>query len=568
MVTILKVKILKKFFVTDIIVPAERTRLLRELGMSIDNLWRNSNERMSKRTMKSIIAYLLAFTMMATIATQAFLPAVAAADAQNSVSVVQVETGSEEETGEPASQQPDETDPETVVTEEATSQESTSEEAAPEEVVTEESTSGEVSSEVSTSEEASSEELVSDENASSEAASSEAASEEASSSEAASQEEAELLDEELLAEEEEQETLDEVEEPTEVVPNGGVNAVISAAMALNRDVSFTMTLYRNGENVAQTSGTLKQNGEGGASQVKLSGTGLEAGSYEVVISAPGFASYSQSLEVSQNMYSELTLYTGELSGYGSAAHPGVLRVGDADGDGVLSETDADTIVNAIQHGVQGGLADLDGSGEVDLADLQLLAANLTEDQTQVGDVYSTVQTRVADNLAKPQVSETVTVTSGSLEDLVNDNGGVKLETTGEISEQNPIAVDFNFAGDDETVTADQLPKMDGMTIQAPAESEGAVTAGTVDVTYVDENGEEQTMKVQIEEQKARGISLFSLFTTSATATRKADGTLEINFGKQVAVKKITLTITATQTDDHRIQLATVEVKEPEAVPAE
>ena len=29
-----------------------------------------------------------------------------------------------------------------------------------------------------------------------------------------------------------------------------------------------------------------------------------------------------------------------------------------------------------------------------------------------------------------------------------------------------------------------------------------------------------------------------------------------------------LTITATQTDDHRIQLATVEVKEPEAVPAE
>ena len=517
--------------------------------MSIDNLWRNSNERMSKRTMKSIIAYLLAFTMMATIATQAFLPAVAAADAQNSVSVVQVETGSEEETGEPASQQPDETDPETVVTEEATSQESTSEEAAPEEVVAEESTSGEASSEVSTSEEASSEELVSDENASGGAASSEAASEEASSSEAASQEEAELLDEELLAEEEEQETLDEVEEPTEVVPNGGVNAVISAAMALNRDVSFTMTLYRNGENVAQTSGTLKQNGEGGASQVKLSGTGLEAGSYEVVISAPGFASYSQSLEVSQNMYSELTLYTGELSGYGSAAHPGVLRVGDADGDGVLSETDADTIVNAIQHGVQGGLADLDGSGEVDLADLQLLAANLTEDQTQVGDVYSTVQTRVADNLAKPQVSDTVTVTSGSLEDLVNDNGGVKLETTGEISEQNPIAVDFNFAGDDETVTADQLPKMDGMTIQAPAESEGAVTAGTVDVTYVDENGEEQTMQVQIEEQKARGISLFSLFTTSATATRKADGTLEINFGKQVAVKKITLTITATQSNN-------------------
>ena len=57
--------------------------------------------------MKSIIAYLLAFTMMVTVASQAFLPAVAAMDAESSVSVVQVQPGSEEETGEPASQQPD-----------------------------------------------------------------------------------------------------------------------------------------------------------------------------------------------------------------------------------------------------------------------------------------------------------------------------------------------------------------------------------------------------------------------------------------------------------------------------
>lgn len=499
--------------------------------------------------MKSIIAYLLAFTMMATVASQAFLPAVAAMDAESSVSVVQVQPGSEEETGEPASQQPDETDPESVVTDEAASGESASSEAVTEETtsegtVSDESASSETPSEETESDESTSGEAASDESVSSEADSEEAASEETVSSEAASQEEAELLEEE-----EEQEAQDAVEEPVEAAPNGGVTAVISAAMALKRDVSFTMTLYRDGENVAQTSGTLTQNGEGGASQVKLSGTGLEPGSYQVVISAPGFASYSQSLEVSQNMYSELTLYTSELSGYGSAAHPGVLRVGDADGDGVLSASDADAIVNAIQSGVQGGLADLDGSGKVELADLQLLAANLTEDQAQVGDVYSTVQTRVADNVAKPEVNDKVIVTSGSLEDLVSEGGGVTLETTGEISEQNPIAVDFNFVGDDETVTADQLPKMDGMTIQAPAESEGAVTAGTVDVTYVDENGDEQTINVKIEDQKARGIALFSLFTTSATATRKADGTLEINFGKQVAVKKITLTITATQSNN-------------------
>ena len=118
--------------------------------------------------MKSIIAYLLAFTMMATIASQALLPAVAAMDAQSSVSVVQVQTGSEKEAGELASQQPDETDPETVVTEEPASSEAVSEESASSEAASEENTSNEAASE---------------ESASSEAASSEAASSEAASSE-------------------------------------------------------------------------------------------------------------------------------------------------------------------------------------------------------------------------------------------------------------------------------------------------------------------------------------------------------------------------------------------------
>ena len=504
--------------------------------------------------MKSIIAYLLAFTMMATIASQALLPAVAAMDAQSSVSVVQVQTGSEKEAGELASQQPDETDPETVVTEEPASSEAVSEESASSEAVSEESASSEAVSEESASSEAVSEESASSEAASEENTSNEAASEESVSSEAASQELASselVLEENALEMQEEPELLDEVEEPTETEPNGGVSVVINAAMVMGKNVDFVMTLYRNGEEmpVAQVGGQLTENKEGQASRLKLSETGLEPGSYQVVITAPGFATYTQSLEVSRNMYSELTLYTDDLAGYGSTAHPGVLRVGDANGDGVLNGDDADTIVNAIENGVQGGLADLNGSGEVDLADLQLLADNLTGEEAQVGDVYSTVQTRVADNVGVPAVSDAVTVT-GSLKDLVNENGGVTLgNESGAFISEKPIVVDFNFAGDDQDVTAEELPKMDGMTIQAPANSEGAVTAGTILVTYVDENGREGTIPVEIQEEKARGIALFSLFTTSATATRKADGTLEINFGKQVAVKKITLTITATQSNN-------------------
>lgn len=280
MVTILKIKILKKFFVTGIIVPAERTRLLREPGISIEYLWRNSNERMSNRTMKSIIAYLLAFTMMATIASQAFLPAVAAMDAQSSVSVVQVQTEPEEETGAPASQQPDETDPETVVTEEPASSEAASEESTSSEATSEESTSSEATSEESASSEVASEESTSSETASSEAASEENTSSEAASSEAASEEAVSsevVLEENALEEQEKPELLEEVEEPTETEPNGGVSVVINAAMVMGKNVDFVMTLYRNGEEmpVAKVGGQLHQNKEGEPSRLKLSETGLE-----------------------------------------------------------------------------------------------------------------------------------------------------------------------------------------------------------------------------------------------------------------------------------------------------
>ena len=470
--------------------------------------------------MKSIIAYLLAFTMMATIATQAFLPAVAAVDAASSVSVVQVQTEPEGESDAAASQQPDETDISSAVTSEASSQEAASSESA--------------------SSEAASEEIASSESVASEAASEEIASEEATS--------AEVVSDELLSEEEElmdQEELDEVEEPVEAAPQASVTASIHAAMLMSRDVTFTTTLYRDGEHVAQSSTTLSNNAETEAAPAQVSVEGLEAGSYQVVISAPGFADYTQSLEVGRNMRNELTLHTSELAGFENTAHPGVLRVGDANRDGALSDADADAIVDAIQNGGENVLADLDGSGEVDLGDLQLLAANLNK-----GDVLSTVQARLADNVAKPQVdNSTVEVKQGSLEDLVNDGASVTLENvSGAIDASNALAVDFDFAGSDENVAPEELPQMDGMTIQTPVASDGTITDGFVTVEYVKEDGSTDSLKISISEQQSGVVALFSLFTTSARTARAADGTLEINFGKQVAVKKITLTITATQSN--------------------
>ncbi len=498
--------------------------------------------------MKSIIAYLLAFTMMATIAMQAALPAMAAEDAHSDASVVQVQTVSQAASSEADSRLPEEASSSEPVSSEASSSEPVSSEASSSEPVSSEAGSSEpVSSEAGSSEPVSSE-ASSSEPASSEASSSEPVSSEASSSEPASSEASSSEAASSGAGQEEGEDSSEAAEPATEVANGGVTAVISAAMTLHKGVPFTLTLYRDGEAVGQSSAVLAANAEGDVSQAELRQTGLEAGSYLAVISAPGFADYSQALTVSQDVYSQLTLYTSELSGYASGAHPGVLRVGDATGDGLLNGQDADAIVAAIEANAAGGQADLDGNGTVDLADLQLLAANLTANETAREEILSTVQTRVADSLAKPAAGDNTAVASGSLDELMN-GGSVQLasENGGAISQENPVQVAFDFAKSEEAA-AGELPQMEGLTIHA-ADSEHAITAGFIEITYLEEDGTEQTILAPIQQEEQRGIALFSLFSTAPTVTRRADGSLEVNFGRQVAVKKITLTITATQSSN-------------------
>ena len=252
----------------------------------------------------------------------------------------------------------------------------------------------------------------------------------------------------------------------------------------------------------------------------------------------------------EGVYSTVTLYTDLLAGYqDNEAHPGVIRLGDANGDGKLTGEDADTIVAAMQNDYN-ALADLNRDGVVNLIDLQYLAANLQQGETQIADVYSTIETRVPDTLAKPSQDENTQV-QGDLSAVVGGNETVSLQpSSGQISENNPVSVNFDFAASDtETVTEADLPKMEGMTIASPVDNDNGITEGTVTVTYL-ENGEEKTIEAAINNgSKARSFSLFALFSESPTVTRQSDGTLVVNFGKQVAVKKVTLKITATQSNN-------------------
>ena len=76
--------------------------------------------------------------------------------------------------------------------------------------------------------------------------------------------------------------------------------------------------------------------------------------------------------------------------------------------------------------------------------------------------------------------------------------------------------------------------MEGLVIESPSGSDNWIESGVVQVEYLDENGQVQVMEQPIAPAVAR-----------AAVDRGSNGTLIIDLGGQIAVKKVTLKITAT-----------------------
>ena len=103
-----------------------------------------------------------------------------------------------------------------------------------------------------------------------------------------------------------------------------------------------------------------------------------------------------------------------------------------------------------------------------------------------------------------------------------------------------------------------------MVISAPAES--GPTAGTIKVETVnpdDPNGEGEMIEVPIvdsaeSQSQMRRSKMRSQARAGATAIRKPDGSIEINLGSQVAIKKVTIVVTATAASTNLTEIAKVE----------
>ena len=319
----------------------------------------------------------------------------------------------------------------------------------------------------------------------------------------------------------------------------GVALQVSAALPLKRDVVVTARLTGEGTDLSRTATLPAANADVPTDTGTLHFDGLANGTYTLRVSADGFADYEQTIQVQDLVYT-VQLYTDFLVGmsYDSAApHPGVLRAGDVTGDGAITDADVTALVDAL--GTDAVACDLDGNGTVDLVDLQMLAANYQD--TSNGTAVPT--TRLSEALAAPAVAQGTEII-GSADDLLTGESSVQLkpQNSQAISEQNPVEVAFDFSGGNES-TVD----MQGLVLKSPAGSANAVTGGDITIEY-EENGETKTMTIPMAPPMARALA----------AQVQADGTIVVDFGGQIAVKKVTILITATSQSTNLSDITQVE----------
>lgn len=319
--------------------------------------------------------------------------------------------------------------------------------------------------------------------------------------------------------------------------SGQIDVSILSALLLERDVQFEISLTGQTTKTVTLMGNTDQTEQEGVSFENLA-----PGTYTLTVSASGFAKYTQEIIV-ENQACFIKLMTGFVSGYDydGSVHPGVLLIGDVNGDGVVDDQDKTLLVDAMDSGLENKTADLNGDGEINLVDLENLAKGYGKkaaaSTVEIGIPASAVE-------VKHDLSTEVKGDLGAL--LTNEKGSVTLiPANGEaITSDNPVSLEFDFSENSSHV-------LDGIVIETGREN--PVNSMTVEIVYEDSDGTIQTETVPFSE----GID-FLLADENIRTIQDESGAISIDLKSQIAVKKITFHIMGMKNDAALATISKVE----------
>lgn len=335
----------------------------------------------------------------------------------------------------------------------------------------------------------------------------------------------------------EEKAVPDEENSADTVLDGRVEVVLTSGIPLEREQSFQVKLA--GSDQKEQTLVLGNSQGTEASQDTAVFAGLTPGkSYELIVTGAGYVTYRQTIAV-EGMGYRIQLYTGESLGFEENAHPGILVYGDVNGDGILDMADGQLLVDSIDQNQYQDALDLNKDAQVDLVDLQYFT-DAYEDFQQV---YATIETFILKEAAVVEHGASTSL-KGDPDSIWSEEGSVQLIPAGggTISAANPVEISFSFQKTAEPVM------IEGFVLESPVES--AVEQGTIVVEY-EENGQSKILE-QVFGNTTRAAS------QGITVTTAQDGSLTVDLNQQVAVKKVTIRITATSGSNNLAEITKVE----------
>lgn len=278
---------------------------------------------------------------------------------------------------------------------------------------------------------------------------------------------------------------------------------------------------------------------------------VPAGERTITIEGSQFARYTQKTTIEAGWLHKILVTTSRTETAGSV-HTGWLQAGDVNGDNTVNNEDKDSLLDEIRNPAGNSVSDLNNDGKTDIADLQLLIQNLDENP----------QESVVEQLWIPAG---VTSLPGSNVTELPGNQGVTLTPANAdevISDANPVGLIYTLA--DGNTSGNYTPPVNGIRILSPFETdngnfESDIKSGTVTVELDD--GTTQDIQIGNEvsgNTKKASAKLYKASVISPSVTTEPDGSLILNLGTQVAVKRVTIKITGTRKNNKLAEIAKVE----------
>lgn len=238
---------------------------------------------------------------------------------------------------------------------------------------------------------------------------------------------------------------------------------------------------------------------------------LNKGNYTIELKGKHFITYQ--VPVTLDKFSKRVKFTDEK---------GMFEIGDINGDGKVTELDSNLMLDALDS--NSTKYDLNLDGVVDIADLNYISAIIygQEKSASIEDTNAIIESK---NISFEVNEKILSEESADLSSIFTDEGIVKLQQV----DNNPIELGIDLSGQEKS---ESVPMR-----------EVRITVG--------ENAP-QGMLLRIETESGEIIEKNAFATTANNihyfTEEVSEGTLKIDLGKQVAVKKVTIVVTETSTN--------------------